>query len=371
MSYVVHLWQPGVQAPLPTSLAQAEATLRELRQQLRFEPDPAAGTLLAAIAAALPTDGDAADWWREPPEADAHALVLSLAPAVAELTVVLPAIEAAARRLGWVVFDPQAGEARLPSGQVLGRGGSRTEPAPELPPPADIDSSRTARKAWLHQSLTPVFTRRGWRGLKGEFCFGKKLPCAQARVYSNMTGHVSLSHGLWLGLKLPARLQPALNSDGGPSLKVSLLHFAQQHGLALHHEEPPAASSAFKSPAGSSTYELPFATAEQARRCRDELTALYDGPVLDWLDTLTSLQDLDHWANRVPDADCPFVGLRRRGEGHMLLNYHPDLLLAAAVEAPDFEQRARERVALYEANAFGRGLLPQLRQLLAVCGLNL
>jgi hypothetical protein len=91
--------------------------------------------------------------------------------------------------------------------------------------------------------------------------------------------------------------------------------------------------------------------------------------VLDWLDQLHSLQDLDRWANRVPDEECPFVGLRQRSD-YRLLNYHPDLLVAAAVKAPDFEQRARERYALYEADAFGRGLLPQMRELLAVCGLH-
>ena len=92
--------------------------------------------------------------------------------------------------------------------------------------------------------------------------------------------------------------------------------------------------------------------------------------MLDWLDQLHSLQDLDRWANRVPDEECPFVGLRQRSD-YRLLNYHPDLLVAAAVNAPDFEQRALERYAMYEADAFGRGLLPQMHELLAVCGLHI
>ena len=35
------------------------------------------------------------------------------------------------------------------------------------------------------------------------------------------------------------------------------------------------------------------------------------------------------------------------------------------------EQRALERYAMYEADAFGRGLLPQMHELLAVCGLHI
>ncbi len=362
MSYVVHLWQQ----PVPASLAQAEASLRSLRQQLRFEPDPGAGQLLAAIEAGLPPGHAADDCWTETPEADGSQMVLSLSPVVAELGTVLPAIEAAARQCGWVLFDPQAGEVRLPSGQVLDRAGS-TPAVADIAPSPDLDTSPAARKTWLHQSLGPIFTRHGWCTTRGEFCFSKNMPFGRARVYSQ-TSRQTLNHAVWLSLKLPTRLQPALDSDGGPHLLVALHHQAGRHGLPFSVEPPPAL---LKTRVGDNTYQLPFGSTEQAMRRRDELAALYDGHVLDWLDTLNSLNDLEHWANRVPDADCPFVGLRHRNDGHRLLNYHPDLLLAAAVEAPDFEQRARERFALYEADAFGRSLLPQLRALLAVCGLNL
>lgn len=364
MSHVVHLWQQ----PLPTSLAQAEAMLVELRQQLRVGPDPAAATLLAAIESALPEDGEAEDWWNEVPQADSRSPVLSLAPAVAELTTVLPAIESAARRLGWLVFDPQAGEVRLPSGPVLSRAGARLEAAPAVPMPPDLDESRTARKAWLHQSLAPVFTRRGWRALKGDFCFGKKYPWGQARVHSEMKGHDVLSHGVWLSLKLPVRLQSEINSDGGPELMVSLAQFAQRHGLVFTHDGKPGS---WKGHVGYPTYKLPFAHASDARQCRDELLALYDGTVLDWMDTLTRIETLEHWANRVPDADCPFLVLRQLGHDHLLWHYHPDLLLAAAVEAPDLAQRVRERLALYEADEYGIKAAPRLRELAKVCGLSL
>lgn len=71
MSYVVHLWQQ----PVPASLAQAEATLRSLRQQVRFEPDPGAGQLLAAIGASLPPGYAADDYWTETPEHDGSQVV--------------------------------------------------------------------------------------------------------------------------------------------------------------------------------------------------------------------------------------------------------------------------------------------------------
>jgi hypothetical protein len=147
-----------------------------------------------------------------------------------------------------------------------------------------------------------------------------------------------------------------------------LFRSAQRAGLAFTHIGEPDGS---KDHVGFPVYKLPFANAELAMRCRDELVALYDTAVLDWMDTLTSLERLEHWVNRVPDADCPFVVLRQLDHDHLLWHYHPDLLLAAAVGAADFEPRARARLALYEADPVGCKLLPRLRETLAVCGLNL
>lgn len=360
MSYVLHLWRH----PIPMSSEDAQATLRDLRQQLSFSPDAAAAQLLEAIASALPQDGEPEDYWTEIPEPDPFALVQSLSPSVAELEVVLPVIEKTAIALGWVVFDPQSGQVHTPSGQVIGPAG----PGPALadvPVPPDLHLSPSARSRWVQQSLEPLFVQRGWRKVRGECWFKKKLPVGEALVYSDMVRD-TLHHGVWIRLALPAHLQSALNNDGGPAFKVSLQHFAQMHRLPFTYLEPPAL---FQKQAGGVTYELPMGSADGAATRRDELVALYDRAVLDWLDRLHSLQDLDRWANRVPDEECPFVGLRQRSN-YRLLNYHPDLLVAAAVGAPDFQQRALERYAMYEADAFGRELLPQMRDLLAVCGLH-
>ncbi|WP_228897728.1 hypothetical protein [Acidovorax sp. Leaf73] len=361
MSYVLHLWRH----PVPVSSEDARATLHDLRQQLSFSPDAAAGQLLEAIASALPPEGAPEDYWTEIPEPDPFALVQSLSPDVAELEVVLPVIECVARQLGWVVFDPQSGEVHTPSGQVMGPMGSvaAVEDVPVLP---ELDTSPSARGRWVQQSLEPLFTQRGWRKLRGEFWFKKKLPVGEALVYSDMVRD-TLHHGVWIRLALPSHLQPALDSDGGPAFKVSLQHFAQMHRLPFTYLEPPAL---FQKQAGGVIYELPMGSADSAATRRDELAALYDRAVLDWLDQLHSLEDLDRWANRVPDEECPFVGLRQRSD-YRLLNYHPDLLVAAAVNAPDFAQRALERYAMYEVDAFGRGLLPQMHELLAVCGLHI
>lgn len=361
MSYVLHLWRH----PIPVSSEDAQATLRDLRQQLSFNPDPAVSALVQAIAAELPQDGEPEDYWTETPEPDPFALVQSLSPDVAELEVVLPVIERVARQLGWVVFDPQSGEVHTPSGQVMDLGGSAAAVA-DVPVPPDLDTSPSARSRWVQQSLEPLFVQRGWRKVRGEFWFKKKLPVGEALVYSDMVRD-TLHHGVWLRLALPSHLQSALNSDGGPAFRVSLQHFAQTHRLPFTYLEPPAL---FQKQAGGVTYELPMGSADSAATRRDELAALYDRAVLDWLDQLLSLQDLDRWANRVPDEECPFVGLRQRRD-YRLLNYHPDLLVAAAVNAPDFEQRALARYAMYEADAFGRGLLPQMHELLAVCGLHI
>ena len=363
MSYIVHLWQ----RPVPASLAQAEATLRELRPQLRFGDEDSVRALLAAIDAALAIDGCADDFWTESPDADTSDSVLSLSPALAELTVVLPAIHAAARQLGWVVLDPQSGEVLLPSGKVLSRSEPRIEP-PEPTPSANLDTSPAARKAWLKRSLAPMFARRGWRVGQGEVCFDKTWPCVHAQIHLDTQGQATMRHGVWLRMRLPPRLRPAQDADGGPALVLSLEVLARQHGLKFIHDGQ--AGAIIGGEAGSPTYGLPCAGADDAARRLEELQALYDGAVLDWLDSLNTLDELERWANRVPDDECPFIGLRRRGGYRLLLNHHPDLLLAAAVEAPDFAQRARERVVLYEADGFGRGLVPELRKLLGVCGLE-
>ena len=163
MSYVLHLWRH----PVPVSSEDARATLHDLRQQLCFSPDAAAGQLLEAIASALPAQGEPEDYWTEIPEPDPFALVQSLSPDVAELEVVLPVIECVARQLGWVIFDPQSGEVHIPSGQVIGPGGSAAAVA-EVPVPPDLDISPSARGRWVQQSLEPLFVQRGWRKARGE-----------------------------------------------------------------------------------------------------------------------------------------------------------------------------------------------------------
>jgi hypothetical protein len=363
MSYIVHLWQ----RPVPASLAQAEATLRELRQQLRFGGDDSVRSLVAAIEAGLPADGCADDFWTEVPEADTSDMVLSLSPTLTELNVVLPAIEAAARQLGWVVLDPQNGEVRLPSGKVLSHCEPRVDRS-EAAPSTDLDTSSAVRKAWLTKSLAPTFKRRDWRELQGDICFRKTLPCVDAQFHLETQRQVTMRHGIWLHMRLPPRLQPALDSDGGPSLKLSLEFFAQRHGLKFTHDGRP--DGIIGGEVGSPTYGLPCASADDAARRFDELLDLYDNVVLDWLESVT-LDELERCANRVPDNECPFIGLRQRGGHRHLLNDHPDLLLAAAVGATDFERRARERLALYQADGFGRGLVPQLRKLIEICGLTM
>ena len=146
-------------------------------------------------------------------------MVLSLSPALAELTVVLPAIGAAARQLGWVVLDPQSGEVWLPSGKVLGRGEDFVD-RPAAAPPADLDTSPAARKAWLKQSLAPMFTRRGWRSRRGEICFDKALPCLHAQVYLDTQHQVSMRHGLWLCMRLPALLSRRKTAMGDRADRV-------------------------------------------------------------------------------------------------------------------------------------------------------
>jgi hypothetical protein len=359
MSYLLHLWRD----PWPASLAQADVLLADLRRQMTLEPDPRVGTLLDGIAARLPEGHEPDDYWNEPPDAQPSSPLLSLSPRIDELGTLLPAVLDVAREQGWVVHDGQAGEVWLPDGRVLRRVGDCS--AAPAAPPGDAADSPTTRAAWLRERLTPLFQRHGYRVKRGEFWFSKALPFGEARFFGKAV-RAGLNHGLWLRLKYPGPLSAAVDTDGGPELIVALHRLAAAQGLAFTCNEPPAL---FQSELGAVTYELPCTQEQALERRSDELERLYGEQVLPWLDTLQSWADLDHWANRAPDEACPFNGLRRRS-AYRLLNHHPDLLIARAVYAPDFEAMARQRWSLYEADAFGRGLLPQLRALLHVCGFS-
>jgi hypothetical protein len=342
----------------------AEALLADLRRQVVSTPDPRVRSLIDDIATRLPADHDPDDYWTEVPELEPASPLLTLSPLTRELTTVVSAVLDAAREQGWVVHDGQAGEVWLPNGRVLRRGGSF--PAPAVAPPRDEEvDSPAARATWLRRRLAPIFERHGYRGKPGEFWFNKSLPFGEATLYGRaVRDHIE--HGLRLRLDYGDALSAALDSDGGPALRVSLHRLAARNGLGFSFNAPPAL---FQSEPGGVAYGLPCGSADALRRRGDELVRLYAEIVLPWLYGLQDFRDLDHWANRVPDDECPFNGLRRRSD-YRLLDYHPDLLIARAVEAADFEAMARQRLALYESDAFGRGLLPKLRALSQICGLE-
>jgi hypothetical protein len=181
MSYILHLWRH----PIPVSSEDALATLRDLRQQLSFSPDAAAGQLLEAIASALPPDGEPEDYWTEIPEPNPFALVQSLSPSVAELEVVLPVIEKTAIALGWVVFDPQSGQVHTPSGRVIGPAGAGPAVA-DVPVPPDLDVSPSARSRWVQQSLEPLFCPTGLAQAAGRILVSEKAACGRG---AGVLGH--------------------------------------------------------------------------------------------------------------------------------------------------------------------------------------
>lgn len=358
MSYVLHLWRE----PLPNSLEQAQRQLPELRAMMQLVPDPKARQLVAALAERLPDD-DVDRYWTEPLDVEPGSPVLTLSPVTAELPTVLPVLLAVAREQGWVVLDGQAGEVWLPCGERLERNDRRVGAAlPQAPMADDVLASPSAMARWLRDRLQPVFVSRGYRALKGEIWFKKMTGVGRFELYGRVVRNI-VEFSFDLFPTYPAALAGAVDSDGGPRLDFALHVLAQRHGLAFTCDEPPAI---YRQPLGQGHYESTVTSVAALHRLGDELVTLFDEVVLDLGDRLQSLQDLDHWASRVDDAACPFAGLRRR-EDYRLFNLHPDLLLARAVNAPDFETMARQRLAQYEAEPF---LLPHLKALLSHCGLG-
>ncbi len=358
MSYLLHLWRE----PQPVNLAQAESLFGDLRQQLMFKPDPLARVLVDALNARIPDDYEPDDCWNELPDPEPASPVLTLSPSTGSLEEIMPCILEVAREHRWVVYDAQAGCVWMPDGRLLERH-KQSYVSETTPPKPEEADSHASRNAWIRRRLAPVFEHHGFRPQRGENWFVKRLPIGEARCYGR-PNRDGLSHSLSLRLNYPERLSGAVNSDGGPELVLSLHRLAQRHAMPFKFIPPPPL---FQSEPGKVIYELSANSASSLEERANELERIYGEFLLQWLDTLQSFAELHRLANVVADEDCPFNGLRRRTD-YRLLNYHPDLLIASAVDAPEFEAMARQRLALYKADAFGSGLLPQLRALLAACG---
>jgi hypothetical protein len=144
MSYVIHIWQ----TPIPTSVPQADKICDRL-QDKEGRQNPKFIELAKLLTQRYPCrsqmagdeDDDQGVWHDEPLDGISPNPVLALGILSDYVIEVMPFVVETANALGLTVYDTQAGECYLPSGQVL-----------TMPGQAPVDLSKEAAPEFMHSA---------------------------------------------------------------------------------------------------------------------------------------------------------------------------------------------------------------------------
>lgn len=194
MSYILQIWQPAPDRPLPATIEEAVASCDAAELQAdapdRFEKLarrlehflPPAGVLIRQSGEDLePADVDCAwseDEIGEGPFTD-PVLVLGINSRMLDQVHAVVGREAPA--LGFAVLDPQAGRVWLPDGRSLATG---------FPPPRDesavdpneLMSSKRELLAVLVEGLAPLMRSHGYKVNKAKASFSQSFPGGWHRI---------------------------------------------------------------------------------------------------------------------------------------------------------------------------------------------
>ena len=374
MSYVIHIWNN--QHFRPTSLAEAEDALSRLREERLTMPDPAFGALVGQVnkAFGIEFEADLGRIWIEPPEPVWQPL-LTLGIVIDELPLVVPAVIAAARSLGLVVYDGQAGEVMLPDSGGYDTSGplsaSYWASAVKVP---ELELTQTTGLKALAVHLDPVFRSYGFKPARGEWWYRKKTKDLKINVSARI--HWDFFR-FWIYVELMGpRSHPDLARACGKTvgLDVHFERLAQRSALPLTAYSPDRRYAHPRDPGNEEqAHEWPAKTWEQIETIGQELHPLLTSDAMRFLGDLNTVSDLDKLANCVPDEDCPFYHHRNRtvANGLLHLNCHQDLIAAYLANNPNFESLARGRYEACRAgNVISNRVADNLRDLYALMGLT-
>jgi hypothetical protein len=175
MSYALHIWD---HYPLPANDEEADELYVRLSQETGPQ-NPKFIELAKRLTARYPCittlddDDPGAVWTDGPLDGKTNRQVYGLGVDTDYLNVMVPFVAATAGALGLTVYDMQAGEVYLPSGQVLtlpGRAPVNWTPTEE----EELQSKRQVADI-LVEGLRPLLEPHGFKNLKGRAYFRRRL----------------------------------------------------------------------------------------------------------------------------------------------------------------------------------------------------
>ncbi len=189
----------------------------------------------------------------------------------------------------------------------------------------------------LREMLGPTFEAYpGWKNGRGNTWFSLTTKLFKAEFYGRVPSW-SFELALSLRPKYPAQMKAAVSPAALFDLEIDLARLAETHNLPL--------SLTGVLPGGENQYTMLVNCGRAVESTVAELAAVLEH-ALQLLQGIDSWQSLDHWTNRVGNAQCPFRYLRRP-ETWTPMNHYADLAVAKAASAPDFTALASEKLLRY------------------------
>jgi hypothetical protein len=198
MSYVVQIWE----LPVPASVQDADRINSQLHGE-RCAQNPKFVELAAHLMERYPgltlddeESGEACEdvWTDGALDGQCDQPVYGLGVRTEHLDTALPFVFETAAALGLVVYDPQAGEVRLPGGKVLTMPGrapqSFDSPTQTVVPGRLVSVAQTMQI--IRQVLDPLMSRHGFKAAGSRCSYKKKLKAC--------THVIELSVEEWLAL---------------------------------------------------------------------------------------------------------------------------------------------------------------------------
>lgn len=239
------------------------------------------------------------------------------------LNEVRPFVMNTANALGLTLFDSQAAEVHLPSGQVLTLPGRA--PASFVRSESSQLESKGEVAQIIRDGLAPLMEANGFKTLKGEVFFRRRSKeCTHELVFDlvDYAPRFDLAVYYWVVPKLEPRLMALLGRLTASACTVDLGKLASMKAVPV----PGAAKYSGR----EWIVEDPAALNHMVDELRDFLAR----GVLPFMSGCDSLVDLDRLLNRLPAAESPFVA------------DNIDMLVAHAAKNPELNAliAARRRI---------------------------